>query len=94
MKRVTVVFDDEELYRAVKVEAARTGRTVKDIVTEALRARVRREPRMTEEEAVRLGQVLDELAKLRAKQKPSNTNIADDINEMRLERVDHLLDLP
>ena len=36
-KRMTVIFEDEELYTAVKVEAARTGRHAKDIVAEALR---------------------------------------------------------
>ncbi len=36
-KRMTVVFDDEALYTAVKVEAARTGRHAKDLVTEAVR---------------------------------------------------------
>ncbi len=35
-KRMTVVFDDEDLYTAVKVEAARTGRHAKDIVAQAL----------------------------------------------------------
>ncbi|HAL48815.1 MAG: hypothetical protein FI707_04805 [SAR202 cluster bacterium] len=35
-KRMTVVFDDDELYTALKAEAARTGRYAKDIVTEAL----------------------------------------------------------
>jgi hypothetical protein len=36
-KRMTVVFDDEELYIALKVEAVRSGRHAKDIVAEALR---------------------------------------------------------
>jgi len=36
-KRMTVVFDDEELYTALKVEAARKGRHAKDIVAEAVR---------------------------------------------------------
>jgi hypothetical protein len=36
-KRMTVVFDDEGLYRALKVEAARKGRHAKDIVSEAVR---------------------------------------------------------
>ena len=36
-KRMTVVFDDETLYRALKVEAARTGRHAKDIIAEAVR---------------------------------------------------------
>ncbi len=36
-KRMTVVFDDEELYRALKIEAARSGRPAKDIVADAVR---------------------------------------------------------
>ena len=36
-KRMTVVFDDEELYTALKVEAARKGRHAKDIVADAVR---------------------------------------------------------
>lgn len=36
-KRMTVIFEDEALYTAVKVEAARKGRHAKDIVTEAVR---------------------------------------------------------
>jgi predicted DNA-binding protein len=34
---MTVVFEDEELYTALKVESARTGRHAKDIVAEAVR---------------------------------------------------------
>lgn len=37
MKRVTVLFEDEELYTAIKVEAARRHRPLKDLVTEAIR---------------------------------------------------------
>jgi len=36
-RRMTVVFDDEELYTALKVEAARVHRPAKDLVAEALR---------------------------------------------------------
>lgn len=36
-RRMTVVFDDEELYRALKVEAARRGCHAKDIVAQAVR---------------------------------------------------------
>ena len=36
-KRMTVVFDDEELYTELKVAAAHTGRHAKDIVVEAVR---------------------------------------------------------
>lgn len=35
-RRMTVVFDDEELYTTLKVEAARSHRAAKDIVAEAL----------------------------------------------------------
>jgi hypothetical protein len=33
---MTIVFDDEDLYTALKVEAARSHRPAKDIVAEAL----------------------------------------------------------
>ncbi len=36
-KRMTVIFEDEELYTALKVEAARTGRHAKDMIAEAVR---------------------------------------------------------
>jgi plasmid stability protein len=35
-RRMTIVFDDEELYTRLKVSAARTHRPAKDIVAEAL----------------------------------------------------------
>jgi plasmid stability protein len=34
--KVTIAFSDDELYRRVKVHAARSGRQVRDIVEEAL----------------------------------------------------------
>lgn len=37
MKRMTVLFEDETLYTAVKVEAARRNQPLKDLVTHALR---------------------------------------------------------
>jgi plasmid stability protein len=36
--KVTVAFQDDELYRRVKLHAAASGRQVRDIVEEALRA--------------------------------------------------------
>ena len=36
-KRMTVIFEDETLYTALKVEAIRKGRHAKDIVAEAVR---------------------------------------------------------
>ncbi len=35
-RRMTIVFDDEELYTALKVQAARTHRPAKEIVATAL----------------------------------------------------------
>ena len=35
--RMTVIFEDEDLYTASKAEAARKGRHAKDIVAEAVR---------------------------------------------------------
>ena len=35
-RRMTIVFDDEELYTALKVAAARSHRPAKDLVAEAL----------------------------------------------------------
>lgn len=36
MKRITILFDEEQLYREVKAAAAREGRAVKEVVAEAL----------------------------------------------------------
>ena len=36
-KRMTVVFEDEELYTALKIEAARKGQAAEDIVAQAVR---------------------------------------------------------
>ena len=35
-KRMTVIFDDESLYTALKVEAVRTGRHAKYIIADAV----------------------------------------------------------
>lgn len=37
MRRMTVLLEDDELYTAIKVEAARRNRPLKDLVAEALR---------------------------------------------------------
>ncbi len=34
--KVTIALDDPELYRAIKIEAARTDRSIREIVEEAL----------------------------------------------------------
>lgn len=37
VKRMTVLFEDEDLYTAVKIEAARRSQPLKELVTAALR---------------------------------------------------------
>jgi plasmid stability protein len=56
---MTVVFDDEKLYKAVKVEAARSGRHAKDIVAEALKQWLEEQEEFQDEE------LLAELEKIR-----------------------------
>jgi plasmid stability protein len=36
--KVTISFRDDELYRAIRIRAAQTGRQIRDIVEEALEA--------------------------------------------------------
>ena len=50
-KRMTVIFEDEALYTALKVEAIRKGRHAKDIVAEAVRAWLE----LKEDEELRVG---------------------------------------
>jgi hypothetical protein len=54
---MTIVFDDEEMYVALKAQAARQGRPAKDVVAEAMQEWLERK----EDEALR--QELDEARK-------------------------------
>jgi hypothetical protein len=69
MKCVTVLFDDEQIYRDVKAQAARDGRPAKDVVAEALREWLRRPGRISEEERSQRLHALKELDKPRAELK-------------------------
>jgi hypothetical protein len=53
MRRVTFLFDDEQVYRDVKAEAAKEGRPVKDVVSEALRDWLRRRAGISSAERAR-----------------------------------------
>lgn len=66
MRRVTVLFDDEQIYRDVKAEAAREGRPVKDVVAEALQDWLRRRGGISAADRDRRRQALEMLDKLRA----------------------------
>ncbi len=61
-KRMTVVFDDEELYNALQQEASRRGRPTKDIVAEAVQEWL--EAREDEELRAELAQALAEWQQL------------------------------
>jgi hypothetical protein len=85
MKRVTVLFDDEELYRSVKAEAAREGRSVKDVVAEALTGWLRGRDRISPERVERRRAALKALDEIRARV-PLGESSDDLINEIREER--------
>ncbi|MEX2374646.1 MAG: hypothetical protein WD942_03560 [Dehalococcoidia bacterium] len=57
-RRMTVIFEDDALYTALKVEAARVGRHAKDIVAEAVREWL--EAREDEELSVGLDEAREE----------------------------------
>jgi hypothetical protein len=61
-KRMTIVFDDEDLYNELKQEAARRGRPTKDIVAEAVQEWL--EARDDEELQADLGQARTEWQRL------------------------------
>jgi hypothetical protein len=84
MKRVTVLFDDEELYRSVKAEAAREGRTVKDVVAEALKGWLRGRDRISSEAAEERGRAIEALTRLSVP--VPKGYVSDLLEEMRNER--------
>ena len=85
MKRITILFDDEELYRQLKAEAAKEGRPVKDVVGEALSDWLRRRDRISPEQQRRRQEALQMAEELLAKQ-PVRDTIQQTLEEMREER--------
>ena len=86
MKRITILFDDDTLYRSVKAEAAREGRSVKDVVAEALRTWLHGRAPMSIERRDAALQVLEELDRLRSKL-PITNEVQSTIDEIRAERL-------
>lgn len=84
MKRVTILFDDEGLYRDLKSEAAKEGRTVKDMVAEVLNDWLRRRTALSSAERERRQHALRLADELRAKQPPQET-IEDTLAAIREE---------
>ncbi|MFN0073856.1 MAG: hypothetical protein ACKVVP_20440 [Chloroflexota bacterium] len=85
MQRVTVLFDDVQLYRTVKSEAAKAGRPVKDVVAEALSEWLRRRCNVSPELQAQRRRALELSEALLAKQ-PVHSSIQDTLDEIRLER--------
>ena len=85
VKRVTILFDDEALYRAVKAEAAKDGKPVKDAVAEALQAWLSSRSRISPEQAQRRLAALRSLDEIRSRQ-TVQTNVVELLEELRAER--------
>jgi hypothetical protein len=85
MKRVTVVLDDERLYRELKAEAAREGRPVKDAIAEALADWLRRRTALSPEERQRWQATLRRADDLRRRQ-PVTETIENTLAAVRAER--------
>ena len=86
MKRVTVVFEDDGLYRDIKVEAARLGLPVKAVVSEALREWLPRHQRLSEADRERRREALAVAARLRQEQSSGVGSIEEDLEALRQER--------
>jgi hypothetical protein len=78
MKRVTVLFDDERLYRELKAEAAKEGRPVKDVVAEALSDWLRRKAGLSPAERERWQALLREADELRRRQRVHDSESIED----------------
>lgn len=77
-KRMTVIFEDEELYTELKVAAARKGWHAKDIVSEAVREWLEAQ----EDAELRVG--LDEAR--REYERDGGTEIGELFSQIRAER--------
>lgn len=85
MKLVTVFFEDELLYRELKMEAAKEGRSVKDVVAEALADWLRRREALSPEQQRRRQEALLMSDELRAGQQRGEP-VDDLLHRLRLER--------
>jgi len=89
MRRVTVLFDDEQIYREVKAEAAKEGRPVKDVVAEALKDWLRSRGGISESDRERRRLALEAADKLRAELagRDMGETIQDALDAIRGERA-------
>ena len=85
MKRITILFDDELLYRDLKAEAAREGRPVKDVVAEALNAWLRGRGGLTPSQRERRAAALRVSDEIRSRQ-PVRSVVEELLAEIRDDR--------
>lgn len=82
MKRITILFDDEEIYRHLKSEAAKEGRPVKDVVAEALNNWLATRRALTPSQRTRRSEALQEADLIRARQ-PVRSVVEEMLGEIR-----------
>jgi hypothetical protein len=83
MKRVTILFDDEQLYRGLKAEAAKEGRPVKEVVAEALSDWLRRRSGVSAEVTAARLEALRLSDQLRSSMPVREGLIRDTLDEIR-----------
>ena len=87
MKRVTILFDDEGIYRQMKAEAAKEGRPVKDVVAEVLADWLRRRPRVPPEITARRRDALQRSKELLERMPVREGLILETLDEIREGRM-------
>lgn len=78
MKRITLLFDDEHLYRQVEAAAAKEGRPIRDVVAEALSEWLRRGPALSRTERERWQTILQRADDLRRRQRVRDRETIED----------------
>ncbi|MSQ14775.1 MAG: hypothetical protein EXR50_02800 [Dehalococcoidia bacterium] len=87
MKRITMLFDDETLYKRLKVEAAKEGRPVKAVVAEAISDWLRKRGEVSAEVTQRRLDALRSSKELRAAQtQQTGETILDTLDWLREQR--------
>jgi hypothetical protein len=86
MRRVTLLLDDERLYREIKAAAAKDGRPVKDVIAEALGDWLRRRTGLSAADRARRQAALEQLDALRARQ-PVQATVEETLAALRDERA-------
>ncbi len=87
MKRITMLFDDETLYKRLKIEAAKEGRPVKDVLAEAISEWLLKKEEVSSEVTQRRLDALRRSKELLASQTPQvDETIQDTLDWLREQR--------